>query len=168
LKGTRDLGFHANAAGYLAGHAAQAKKTIWRNWCMALWLFKQEPTCYSFTDLQRDKRTVWDGVSNSLALKNLSQVKRNDRVFFYHTGKEKAIVGEMRAVVGAKPAAESGKGVVVEVSFVRALTRPVPLAEIKADKSLAGWDLVRLPRLSVLPVTLEQWRRIEQLSENEC
>jgi predicted RNA-binding protein with PUA-like domain len=134
---------------------------------MALWLFKQEPTCYGFADLQRDKRTIWDGVSNNMALKNLRQVKRNDRIFFYHTGKEKAIVGEMRAVTNPRPAAETGKGVLVEVVFVRALARPVSLAEIKADKSLAGWDLVRLSRLSVLPVTEDQWKRVEELSEKE-
>jgi predicted RNA-binding protein with PUA-like domain len=134
---------------------------------MALWLFKQEPSCYSFADLQRDGTTVWDGISNSLALKNLSQVRRNDRVLFYHTGKEKAVVGEMRVIGGPRTAADNAKGVVVEVKFVRALARPVTLAEIKADKLLAGWDLVRLPRLSVLPVSEAQWRRVEELSEKE-
>jgi predicted RNA-binding protein with PUA-like domain len=134
---------------------------------MALWLFKQEPSCYSLADLQRDGRTIWDGVSNSLALKNLGQVRRNDHVFLYHTGKEKAVVGEMRVVGNPRAVKDGGKGVVVDVAFVRALPRPVPLAEIKADKSLAGWDLVRLPRLSVLPVSAAQWRRIEELSEKE-
>jgi predicted RNA-binding protein with PUA-like domain len=134
---------------------------------MALWLFKQEPSCYGLADLQRDGQTVWDGISNSLALKNLGQVRRNDRVFLYHTGKEKAVVGEMRVVGDPRAAADGGKGVVVDVAFVRALPRPVPLADIKADKSLAGWDLVRLPRLSVLPVSAAQWRRIEELSEKE-
>jgi predicted RNA-binding protein with PUA-like domain len=132
---------------------------------MALWLFKQEPSCYSFADLQRDGTTVWDGVSNSLALKNLSQVRRNDRVFFYHTGKEKAIVGEMCVVGGWRTAADGHTEKPVEVRYVRALPRPVTLAEIKADKLLAGWDLVRLPRLSVLPVSAAQWRRVEVLSE---
>src|SRR5260370_30846054 len=126
---------------------------------MALWLFKQEPSCYSLADLQREGRTVWDGVSNSLALKNLGQVRRNASVFFYHTGKEKAVVGEMRALGNPRPAADGGKGIVVEVAFVRALPRPVTLAEIKADKLLTGWDLVRLPRLSVMPVSVAQWRR---------
>jgi predicted RNA-binding protein with PUA-like domain len=134
---------------------------------MALWLFKQEPSCYSFADLGRDGRTMWDGVSNNLALNNLGKVKRNDRVLFYHTGKEKAVVGEMRAVGNPQPAADGGKGVVVEVAFVRALPRPVTLVEIKADKLFAGSDLVRLPRLSVLPVSAAQWRRIEELSEKE-
>jgi predicted RNA-binding protein with PUA-like domain len=134
---------------------------------MALWLFKQEPSCYSFADLKRDGTTVWDGVSNSLALKNLGQVDRNDRVFFYHTGKEKAIVGEMRVVSARRTAVDGSNEKVVEVRYVRALPRPVTLAEIKADKLLAGWDLIRLPRLSVLPVSEAQWRQVEELSEKE-
>jgi predicted RNA-binding protein with PUA-like domain len=134
---------------------------------MALWLFKQEPDCYSFADLKRDGKTVWDGISNALALKNLGQVQRNDRVFFYHTGKQKAIVGEMRVVGNPRKEVADAKAVVVEVAYVRELTRPVTLAEIKSDKHLAGWDLVRLPRLSVLPVSDVQWRRIEELSEKD-
>ncbi len=133
---------------------------------MALWLFKQEPSCYSFTDLKRDGSTIWDGIANALALKNLRQTHRGDRVLFYHTGKEKAIVGEMRIASEPRSPADNPKGVVVEVAFVRALVRPVSLTEIKADKLLSHWDLVRLPRLSVLPVSAAQWRRVEELSEN--
>jgi predicted RNA-binding protein with PUA-like domain len=132
---------------------------------MAFWLFKQEPSCYSLADLERDRRTTWDGVSNSLALKNLGQVHRGDRIFFYHTGTQKAVVGEMRAIDDPRPVADNPKGLVVEVEFVRALPRPVTLAEIKSDKSFAHWDLIRLPRLSVVQVTATQWRRIEQLSK---
>ena len=133
---------------------------------MALWVFKQEPTCYSFEDLRRDGRTLWDGVNNALARKYLRQVKRGDRVLFYHTGKEKAVVGVMRAAADARPAptADDPGAVVVEVEPVRRLARPVTLAEIKADSVLADWDLVRLPRLSVMPVTETQWRRVEELS----
>jgi predicted RNA-binding protein with PUA-like domain len=134
---------------------------------MALWLFKEEPTHYSFADLQRERRTMWDGVSNALARKHLRQVRRGDRVFCYHTGKEKAIVGEMR--VGSDPRtdpeADDPQEVLVEVEAVRLLPHPVSLARIKGDPLLAGWDLVRLPRLSVMPVTEEQWRRVEELSE---
>lgn len=134
---------------------------------MALWVFKQEPTCYSFADLRRDGRTVWDGVSNALARKYLRQIKRGDRILFYHTGKEKAIVGQMRAVTDSReaPTADDPRAVVVEVEAVRPLARPVTLAEIKADAVLADWDLARLPRLSVAPTTEAQWRRIEELSE---
>ena len=133
---------------------------------MALWLFKQEPTCYSFADLRRDGRTVWDGVGNALARQHLRQVKRGDRVLFYHTGKEKAVVGVMRAAADARPAPtpDDPGAVVVEVEPVRALPRPVTLAEIKADKLLAEWELVRLPRLSVMPATESQWRRVEELA----
>jgi predicted RNA-binding protein with PUA-like domain len=133
---------------------------------MALWLFKEEPGEYSFADLQRDRKTLWTGVSNALARQHLRQVCRGDRVFFYHTGKEKAVVGEMRAAADAKPApgADDPKAVAVEVEAVRPLPRPVPLAKIKEDALLRGWDLVRLPRLSVLPVTEDQWKRVEELS----
>lgn len=133
---------------------------------MARWLFKEEPTHYSFAQLQRDGRTVWNGVSNALARQHLRQVRRGDRVFFYHTGKEKAIVGEMRVVSNPRmdPDADDAKEVLVEVEPIRPLPHPVTLARIKADALLAGWDLVRLPRLSVMPVTDEQWRRVEELS----
>ncbi len=134
---------------------------------MGLWLFKEEPTHYSFVQLQREGRTIWDGVRNALARQNLRQVRKGDRVFFYHTGKEKAIVGEMRVVRDpwTNPRAGDPKEVLVEVEAVRLLPHPVSLARIKDDPLLADWDLVRLPRLSVMPVRAEQWRRIEELSE---
>ncbi len=136
---------------------------------MALWLFKQEPSCYSFDDLERDGTTVWDGVSNALARQNLRKTKPGDRVLFYHTGKEKAVVGEME-VVGKPtrdPNSDDPNSVVVKVKAVDRFPQPVPLTAIKADKLLAKWDLVRLPRLSVVPVTAEQWKRVEELSSRE-
>jgi len=133
---------------------------------MALWLFKTEPDCYNFADLVRDRRTVWDGVSNALARKNLRAVRPGDRVLFYHTGKEKAVVGEMKVVGGPRPdpASDDPNSVVVEVEAVRPLPRPVPLSEIKGDPLLGAWELVRLPRLSVLPLNEAQWRRVEELA----
>jgi predicted RNA-binding protein with PUA-like domain len=134
---------------------------------MAMWLFKQEPSCYSLDDLERDGSTTWDGISNALARKNLRQTKSGDRVFFYHTGKEKAVVGEMK-VVGkpkADPNADDPNAVVVVVKFVRRLANPVSLAAIKKDPLLVKWDLVRLSRLSVVPVSEEQWQRVEELVE---
>ncbi len=113
------------------------------------WLVKTEPSEYSFSDLMRDERTRWDGVSNPLARKNLAAMTRGDEVLVYHTGSEKAVVGTAR--VGAAAGGE------VELVAGAALPRPVGLAELKADKELAGWELVRLPRLSVLPVTDGQW-----------
>jgi predicted RNA-binding protein with PUA-like domain len=129
------------------------------------WLFKEEPEHYSFADLRKDGRTVWDGVTNALARKNLRQVRKGDKVFYYHTGKEKAIVGEMRVVADPRPdPAGDDKSVVVDVEPVRALKRAVTLAEIKDDAVLADWELVRLSRLSVMPVTEEQWQRVEEMS----
>jgi predicted RNA-binding protein with PUA-like domain len=132
---------------------------------MALWLFKEEPDHYNFRDLQRDGKTTWDGVTNALARKYLRQARPGDRALFYHTGNEKAIVGEMRVISepGADPASDDAKSVVVEVEAVRALERPVSLAEIKEVPALAGWDLLRLPRLSVMPVTEAQWRCVEEM-----
>ncbi len=133
---------------------------------MANWLFKEEPNHYSFSDLDRDGTTMWDGVSNNLARQNLRQVRRGDKILFYHTGKEKAVVGEMRALTDSGPDANSDdpKAVVVKVQKVRRFSQAVPLKRIKDDPLLAGWDLVRLPRLSVMPVSEAQWRRVLELS----
>ena len=132
---------------------------------MARWLFKEEPTHYNFADLVRDGGTLWTGVSNNLALQHLRTVRTGDEVLFYHTGKEKAVVGIMRVVGDPRPdpEADDAKLVAVDVEPVRALGRPVTLSEIKADAALATWDLVRLPRLSVVPVTDAQWRRIMEM-----
>jgi len=137
---------------------------------MSRWLFKQEPSCYSFADLERDGTTIWDGVSNALARQNLRQTKPGDRVFYYHTGKEKAIVGEMKIVSApaSDPNSDDPKAVVVKVEAVRRLKNPVPLSAIKADKSLAKWDLVRMSRLSVMAVTEDQWNRVLELSKLEA
>jgi predicted RNA-binding protein with PUA-like domain len=135
---------------------------------VARWLFKEEPDHYNYQDLVRDGRTVWDGVTNNLARQHLRRVRVGDRVLYYHTGKEKAIVGEMRVVAGPRPESEDDpKSVVVEVAPLRAFKSPVSLETVKADPALAAWELVRLPRLSVLPVTDEQWRRVEQLGRGE-
>ena len=129
---------------------------------MALWLCKVEPDCYSYDDLVRDGSTSWDGVANPLAKKYLREMKPGDRVFFYHTGKEKAVVGEM--VVAGEPTTDDDKAVAVEMKPVRKLATAVTLGQIKADDALADWDLVRLPRLSVMPVTAAQWKRVEELA----
>jgi predicted RNA-binding protein with PUA-like domain len=133
---------------------------------MGGWLFKEEPEHYNYADLEREGETLWDGVTNNLARQNLRRVKRGDRVLYYHTGKEKAVVGEMRVVDGPSgdPDADDPKAVVVKVEAVKRWKHPVTLARIKADPQLAGWDLVRLSRLSVVPVSPAQWRRLEELS----
>jgi predicted RNA-binding protein with PUA-like domain len=133
---------------------------------MAKWLFKEEPSHYSFADLERDGSAVWDGVTNALALQHLRKVRPGDRVLLYHSGKEKAVVAEMVVVAGPAPDphAADNKVVVVTVKPVRRLQYCVPLSRVKADPALADWELVRLPRLSVMPVTDAQWRRIEEFS----
>lgn len=134
---------------------------------MAFWLFKEEPDHYSFSDLERDGSTLWDGVANNLARQNLRQVRSGDRVLYYHTGKEKAIVAEMRVASDPMPdaAGTDPKAVVVRVEPVRWLRHPVTLERIKKDPQLADWALVRLPRLSIMKVTEVQWERVEELSE---
>jgi predicted RNA-binding protein with PUA-like domain len=134
---------------------------------MALWLFKEEPNSYSFADLQRDKTTTWEGVKNAVAQKHLRAVKKGDRVFFYHTGDEKAVVGVMEVTADPQPAAndESGKLVAVTVKPLKALKNPVTLAAIKADKAFAEWELVRQGRLSVMPVPEALWTKIEEMGK---
>jgi predicted RNA-binding protein with PUA-like domain len=133
---------------------------------MARWLFKEEPTHYNLADLERDGQTVWDGISNALARKHLRQVKRGDKILYYHTGDDKAIVGIIEAISDARtdPTDDDEKAVVVEVRPVKRLKSPVTLATIKADAMFGDWELVRNSRLSVMPVSAEQWKRIEELS----
>ena len=127
------------------------------------WLFKTELSAYSFQQLQKDKRTVWDGVKNNLALKHLSGVRKGDSILIYHTGDEKVAVGIARALSGAysDPKKKDPKLLVVDIEPVKALPRSVPLAEMRSQAKLAKFDLVRLPRLSVMPVSNEQWKIIE-------
>jgi predicted RNA-binding protein with PUA-like domain len=133
---------------------------------MANWLFKEEPETYSFADLERDGTTTWSGVANALAQKHLRAVKKGDRVFFYATGKEKAVVGvmEVSADPAPDPSDKTGKCVAVTVKPVRRLAAPVTLAAIKADKAFVQWELVKQARLSVMPVSDELWARIEQMA----
>jgi len=128
------------------------------------WLFKEEPTNYSFDELVKDGKTVWSGVKNPLAQKHLRSVSRGDRIFYYHTGDEKAVVGIARAAGDAYPETKDGKSSVVDVEPVKKLPRPVTLAEIKADAAFKSFALVRISRLSVMPVTDDEWRRIETMS----
>ena len=130
------------------------------------WLFKTEPSTYSWADLERDRRTVWDGVKNALALKHLAAVATGDEVLVYHTGDEKAAVGIAKVVRGAypDPKQKDARLVVVDLEPVKALARPVALAAMRANRKLAGFDLLRLPRLSVMPVSAEQWAAIMEMA----
>jgi len=132
------------------------------------WLFKEEPTHYSFDELVSDRKTVWSGVRNPLAQKHLHAVRKGDRIFYYHTGDEKAVVGIAKALGNAYPDPEdaSGKQAVVDVAPVKKLARPVTLAEIKADRAFKDFPLVRISRLSVMPVTDSEWARVEELARS--
>ena len=130
------------------------------------WLFKEEPSNYSFDAFVADKKTTWSGVKNPVAQRNLRSVKKGDRVFYYHTGDEKQIVGIAKALGNAypDPADQAGKAHVVDIGPVKKLARPVTLKEIKADPFFKDFDLVRISRLSVMPVSDAQWARIEKLA----
>lgn len=130
------------------------------------WLLKTEPQAYSWQRLERDRRTVWDGVKNALALRHLAATAPGDEALVYHTGEERAAVGIARVARGAypDPAAKDRRLVVIDLEPVRALPRPVPLAEMRASAKLAGFDLLRLPRLSVVPVSAAQWAEILRLA----
>jgi predicted RNA-binding protein with PUA-like domain len=129
------------------------------------WIVKTEPSTYSFDELERRGKTVWDGVRNNLALKHLREMKPGDRVLVYHTGEEKAVVGIAEVVSPAypDPKARDPKLAVVELKAAGRLARPVPLAEIKKDRAFADLALVRIGRLSVLPASADQFRRLLKL-----
>ena len=130
------------------------------------WLFKEEPANYSFDAFAKDKKTTWSGVKNPLAQKHLRSVRKGDRIFYYHTGDEKSVVGIAKAVGDAypDPADKNGKAAVVDVAPVRKLPRPVTLAEIKAVAAFKDFPLVRISRLSVMPVSDAEWARIEKMA----
>jgi predicted RNA-binding protein with PUA-like domain len=124
------------------------------------WVLKTEPSEYGFPDLVRDRRTRWEGVSNPVALKHLRSMLMGDDALIYHTGNEKAVVGLARVASAPYPDPRDPKLVVVDVEPVKPLPRAVPLAEIKAEPAFADLGLVRIPRLSVVPVEPPQWKRL--------
>jgi predicted RNA-binding protein with PUA-like domain len=134
---------------------------------MSYWLLKTEPATYSYADLERDKKAVWDGVSNPLALKNIRAMAKGDLAFVYHTGEEKAIVGiaEITSAPYPDPKQNNEQLVVIELKPKERLKSPVTLAAVKARKEFAQWELVRVPRLSVMPVSAEQWKRLLAMSK---
>ena len=129
------------------------------------WLFKTEPSQYSYADLEREKKAVWDGVSNSLALKHLREIRMGDEILIYHSGDEKAIVGVALAVSDPypDPSDNDEKLVVVNVTAKKRLARPISLSEIKGIDELKDFDLVRLPRLSVMPIAGNFWKKLQDL-----
>lgn len=128
---------------------------------MARWLVKEEPTHYGFDDLVRDRRTEWSGIHNALALRHLRSMRVGDEVFYYHTGSERAIVGIARVARAPRPDPRDARGSwSVEVEAVGPLARPVTLAELRGDAVVRDLDLLRISRLSVMPVADAHWRRI--------
>ncbi len=128
---------------------------------VARWILKEEPRHYAWADLVRDGRTDWNGVHNPLALRNLKSMSVGERAIFYHTGTERALVGLVKVLAEPRPDPTDPRGSwSVEVAPVRALRRPISLTEVKADPALAGSDLVRQPRLSVVRVPDDAWDRL--------
>ncbi len=132
-------------------------------------MLKTEPQTYSFDNLLNEGECVWDGVTNNLALKNIRAMKAGDRCLIYHSGSEKAVVGE--AVVARDPYPDpkkhDGKLVVVNLKPVSKLRNPVSLAILKRRKELRDFDLIRLPRLSVMSLSAEVWKLIFEMSKEE-
>jgi predicted RNA-binding protein with PUA-like domain len=130
---------------------------------MPAWLLKTEPDDYALDDLQRDKSTRWDGVTNNAALKHIRSASKGEMAFIYHTGKEKAVVGiaKLTSDPYVDPASDDERHVVFDVRYVKRLKQPVTLAEIKAEPTLANWELVRQSRLSVVPTPPEVWQWVE-------
>lgn len=132
------------------------------------WLFKEEPLNYSFDSLMEDGGTTWTGVKNPVAQRHLRGVKQGDQIFYYHTGKEKAIVGIARASTDAyqDPGDKTGRAYVVDVQPVSRLKHGVTLATLKAHPAFASHPIARVPRLSVMPISASEWQIVETLSKD--
>ena len=136
---------------------------------MSYWLIKSEPEDYSYNDLEQANKVVWDGVKNALALKNIRQMMPEDLALFYHTGNQRKIVGIVKIISEAypDPAFNDPKRVVVEIIPIYRLLKTVSLTTIKQENLFAEFDLVRISRLSVMPVKEIYWQRILQLAGAE-
>ena len=133
---------------------------------MNYWLVKQEPESYSFSDFQKEGKTDWTGVRNFTARNNLKEMKTGDKVFYYHSGDERAVVGLAKVSKSAfpDPTADEGSWVAVELEAGKAVKNPVTLSAIKGNPKLAEMKLVKLSRLSVSPVTKEEFEEILEMS----
>jgi predicted RNA-binding protein with PUA-like domain len=130
------------------------------------WLLKTEPESYSYDDLEREGKAVWDGVSNNLALKHIREMSKGDDVIIYHTGDQKSLVGiaEVTSAPYPDPKKDDPKLVVFDLKPKHRLPRPVTLAEVKANPKLKDFILARAPRLSVMPVSEEQWKLLAEMA----
>lgn len=133
---------------------------------MNYWLIKQEPEKYSFDDLLKDKKTIWDGVRNYQARNNLQAMKRGDKILFYHSVSEKSVVGLVEVSKENFPDPTDEKWIAVEIEPVEKFEKPVTLDEIKAEKSLENIALIKQSRLSVMPLTKKEFEIIVKLSKN--
>jgi len=134
---------------------------------MNYWLVKSEPSTFSWDDLVRDKKTVWDGVRNFQARNNLKAMKKGDLAFFYHSNEDKAIVGIGKIVKEGYPEPKDDNWIAVDIAPDKKLKNPVSLAQIKSDKRLVNMVLVKASRLSVQPVKPEEFELILALSETK-
>lgn len=134
---------------------------------MNYWLCKQEPSSYNFDSLETEKTTSWDDVHNYLAIKHINSMEKGDLAFFYHSGDEKQIVGIMEIMSTAypNPKEKNPKFVTIDVKYKKRLKRPVTLAEMKTNKKFKDWELLRISRLSVMPVTSQIWNEILGISQ---
>ncbi len=130
------------------------------------WLLKTEPNEYSYTDLEKENTAVWDGVKNALALKNMRTMRTGEEVFIYHTGKERRIVGiaQVANIAYPDPKLTDLKRLVIDIQAVRKLAEPITLAQIKQDDNMKGFELLRLPRLSIVPVLPQYWQRLLEIA----
>ncbi|MCV0412953.1 EVE domain-containing protein [Nitrosarchaeum sp.] len=138
---------------------------------MNYWLAKQEPSGprgYNFETLKKDKTAVWDGVHNNLALKHMREIKKGDLVLFYHTGDERQIVGIMEVISDPypNPKEDNKRFIVFDVKYKKSLKRPITLDEIKKQKKFQNWELIRISRLSVMPVPQQIWDAVIDISQN--
>ncbi len=132
---------------------------------MAHWILKTEPATYSFDRLVREETAVWDGVTNPLALKNIRAMQPGDELMIYHTGDEKAVVGLATVTSAPRPDPKAANLAVVDIQAGKALARPVTLGEIRTEPALKDLALVRMPRLSVVPATEAQWKKLLQMAK---
>ncbi len=136
---------------------------------MNYWLVKSEPAKYSWEQFTKDKKTTWDGVRNYAARNNIKAMKKGDQVLYYHSNEGLQIVGIAEVIKEAyqDPTTSDSNWVVVDIKPIKALHKPVTLTQVKEDEQLSNIALVRLSRLSVQPVTVDEWMRIMELAETK-
>lgn len=138
---------------------------------MNYWLAKQEPSGprgYNFETLKKDKKTIWDGIHNNLALKYMREIKKGDLILFYHTGNERQIVGIMEVISEPypNPKEDNKRFIIFDVKYKKSLKRPITLDEMKKQKKFQNWELIRISRLSVMPIPKHIWDAIIDISQN--